>query len=182
MYRLIIFFVLFIFLNSSKLYAQNMMEEHSFWLLIEKAWEVLPELDSRRKAALENNIEKLASLENQSASVSNKLYEILYAENQESIIQFIYRLEEKLFKIDREEIHEVLDGSEDFFLYNRGFIVGMGKNYYEMVDKEPEKAVPDVAFPELCFVGYKVNKDKFGEEFERGQYHNIETFSYSEGW
>ena len=49
-------------------------------------------------------------------------------------------LERKLYDIDRADIHERTDGSDDGFLYCRGFIVGMGQRYYEAVRTNPDVA------------------------------------------
>ncbi|MET8089612.1 hypothetical protein [Micromonospora sp. NPDC005220] len=46
-------------------------------------------------------------------------------------------VERKLHDIDREDIHEVTDGSDDGFLYARGFIVALGRAYYEAVRTRP---------------------------------------------
>jgi hypothetical protein len=49
-------------------------------------------------------------------------------------------VERKLYDLDREDVHEVTDGSDDGFLYARGFIVAMGKDFYGAVLANPSVA------------------------------------------
>jgi hypothetical protein len=52
-------------------------------------------------------------------------------------------LERKLYDIDRTDIQAVTDGSDDGFLYARGFIVAMGRDFYDAVVGDPQVAVLD---------------------------------------
>src|SRR5690349_11865216 len=60
-------------------------------------------------------------------------------------------LERKLYDIDREDIHEATDGSDDGFLYARGQIVALGRAYYEAVSEDPGKAVMDAECEAMCY-------------------------------
>jgi hypothetical protein len=91
-------------------------------------------------------------------------------------------MEEKLFRLDREEIHQHTDGSDDGFLYCRGFIVGMGEGYYNLVSTTPARATADAEAESIPFVGYRVYKERFREEFPRESVYPIESGSNPNGW
>ncbi|NYF54811.1 hypothetical protein HDA35_000642 [Micromonospora purpureochromogenes] len=60
-------------------------------------------------------------------------------------------VERKLHDIDREDVHEVTDGSDDGFLYCRGWIVALGRAFYEAVRADPAMAVLDADCEEMCY-------------------------------
>lgn len=159
------------------------MEEKKFWDLIENAWERSGCNDVRQKA-LENRDE--AALEALSQFIETELiayYQIeLQKLDKNDFIAYIHILEQKLYQIDRAEIHEYTDGSDDGFLYCRCFIVAMGKQYYDMVDKNPTKAIYDLSAERFGFEAYMSYEKKFSEEFERNSIHCIESASNIEGW
>lgn len=159
------------------------MNEQKFWELIEKAWAATPEADTLRKETLINNhseqIDELSmALED---TVTEHYCELLARLEKEELEQFIRILEQKLHHIDRAEIHEYTDGSDDGFLYCRCFIVGMGETYYNMIDATPSKATMDAEAEIFGFAAYGVYEEKFEEEFNRGLLHNIETGSNTKG-
>ena len=51
-------------------------------------------------------------------------------------------LERQLYEIDRADIHAVTGGSDDGFLYSRGFVVALGQDFYHGVIHDPQMAVP----------------------------------------
>jgi hypothetical protein len=160
------------------------MNEQKFWQLIEDAWESLPLLNDLRQEALHTNDTSLFEglsfgLDDE---VTEAIEERLHTLEKEELTKFIHIFEEKLHQIDREEIHAHTDGSDDGFLYCRGFIVGMGETYYTMVDQNPAKATMDAEAESVCFIGYQVYKDKFGEDFERNSIHSTESGSNPRGW
>ncbi len=160
------------------------MNEQSFWEIIEKSWADSPSLDKLRADVLETNDEEL--LQELSEKLEDEIVEnyqkSLLLLDKEDFTKFIHILEEKLFKIDREEIQKYTDGSDDGFLYCRCFIVGMGEAYYNMVDDKPSDAAMDLEAETFGFTAYSVYEEKFGEEFERYSVHCIESFSNSDGW
>jgi hypothetical protein len=160
------------------------MTEQLFWNLIDASWEDSPEINALRTEALKTNDE------GQLSKLSEKLEDIilenytrrLHSLSKEDLTKFIHILEERLYHIDRQEIHEYVDGSDDGFLYARCFILGMGKAYYSMVDQTPSKATFDLWAEGFGFSAYGVYEEKCGEEFERYTFHSIETCSNEEGW
>ncbi|MEO7309725.1 MAG: DUF4240 domain-containing protein [Chitinophagaceae bacterium] len=160
------------------------MTLEKFWKIIESSWADAPKLDKKRAKALKTNDEELLgelSEELEDTIVENYSKRLLSL-NKEDLTQFIHFLEERLYNIDREEIQEHTDGSDDGFLYCRCFIVGMGEQYYNMVDKNPSKATMDAEAELFGFSAYDVYEEKFGEEFDRNSIHNIESCSNESGW
>ncbi|HEY9258390.1 DUF4240 domain-containing protein, partial [Chitinophaga sp.] len=115
-------------------------------------------------------------------TITNNIRDLLLELNKEELTAFNHIMEEKLFRIDREDIHEYTDGSDDGFLYCRCFIVGMGRAYYEMIEENPSKATCDAEAEIVGFIGYMVYLELFGEEFERNTVYCIETCSNARGW
>jgi hypothetical protein len=160
------------------------MTEQNFWEIIELSWADSPELDKQRAKVLKsNNKEILEELSGDLESVILKNYnQRLLALDKEDLTKFIHILEERLYNIDREEIQEHTDGSDDGFLYCRCFILGMGQQYYNMVDKDPSKATMDLEAEMFGFSAYGIYEEKFGEEFDRYSIHSIESCSNEKGW
>jgi hypothetical protein len=160
------------------------MTEQIFWEIIENSWGDSPKLDKQRAKALKNNDEALLE------ELSQALYETILENynkrlltlGQDDFTAFIHILEEKLYHIDRKEIQEFTDGSDDGFLYARCFILGMGQQYYEMIDNEPSKATYDLEAEIFGFSVYRQYEEKFGEEFDRNSIHCIESCSNEKGW
>lgn len=76
-------------------------------------------------------------------------------------------LDEPLYQLDREDIHEVTDGSDDGFEYVRLWIVSQGHSYFEFVLKDPKHA-PHYADEEQEHEAFgsaarKAYEEKFGE-------------------
>ena len=98
----------------------------------------------------------------------------------DELLAFDRILERKLYEIDRSEIQEYTDGSDDGFLYCRGFIVAAGQAYYDAVNKDPSRAMMDLECEDLCYLPMRVYAEKFGDmpdsEISR------ETASNSAGW
>lgn len=160
------------------------MNEQIFWGTIELSWADSPEIYEKRANALETNDSEL--LEELVTATDGKVLENyitrLGACDKDTLTKFIHILEEKLFKIDRKEIHEYTDGSDDGFLYFRCFIVAMGEQYYKMIDENPSKASIELDAEIFGFSAYDIYEDKFGEEFKRNSIHCIESCSNEKGW
>lgn len=160
------------------------MNEFKFWQIIEDAWAASPALLEMRNTALKTNdailIEDLTG--EVYGTITNNIRDILLQLDKKELTGFNHIMEEKLFQIDREDIHAYTDGSDDGFLYCRCFIVGMGKHYYEMISENPSKATCDAEAEIVGFIGYMVYQELFGVEFERYTTHNIETCSNTSAW
>ena len=71
-------------------------------------------------------------------------------------------MERKLYAIDRQDVHEFTDGSDDGFLYCRGFIVALGKKYYDAIDADPSKAMFDWECETLPYLSSFLYDEKYG--------------------
>lgn len=91
-------------------------------------------------------------------------------------------VERKLHDIDREDIHTVTDGSDDGFLYCRGFIVALGRAYYEAVRADPAMALLDADCEEMCYFFAHLHNERFGSWPETGSGISRESFGNPAGW
>jgi hypothetical protein len=71
-------------------------------------------------------------------------------------------VERKLFNLDREDVHEETDGSDDGFLYCRGFIVAVGQQFYDAVDADSAMAVLDAECEAMCYFFAHPHNERFG--------------------
>ena len=144
------------------------MDESQFWLIIDNAWAETPGLLAHRDAALKtitspetkDELGLCIPQEAEFISVIEKQLEKLTAAQ---LLRFDRILERKLFDIDREEIHEYTDGSDDGFLYCRGYIVAIGKSYYDAISVNPPLAVCDCECEPITHASAHIYGRKFGK-------------------
>jgi hypothetical protein len=141
------------------------MDTKQFWNTIETAWDAAGGYKEERCLLAQGKLDEDGALDLQDA-----LYDVLPAlENElnrlskEQLFKFDRIIERKLYDIDRAEIQEKTDGSDDGFLYARGFIVAMGEAYYNAVNKDPNKAVTDFECEEICYLSFHLYENKFGD-------------------
>ena len=164
------------------------MNEDTFWTMIDEAWAVAaPELESkRRELATEADVEERETLAEEVEGFMDAMVDVLRERlnelSSEQLLAFDRVLERKLYDIDREEVHRYTDGLDDGFLYCRGFIVGVGRAYYEAVARDPSKAVFDMECELLTYLPFRMIHDKFGEAAWTASEINRETCSNIEGW
>lgn len=91
-------------------------------------------------------------------------------------------LERALYTIDRADIQAVTDGSDDGFLYARGFIVALGKAFYAAVLANPDLALPDAECEDMCYLPAHVHDARFGGFPDTGSDLSRESGSNAEGW
>ena len=159
------------------------MDENRFWAMIEAAWGAA---GGKAKSSQQLAEGKL------SEGQAHALQEVLEEEvtpalrgqldtlSADELLAFDRALERKLYDIDRADIYERTDGSDDGSLYCRGFIVGMGRAYYEAVRANPDRAVTDAECEQMCYLSWHLHHDKFGEVPPSGI--SRETQSNVEGW
>lgn len=168
-----------------------MMTEDIFWDTIELAWaETSPTLKSKRLQITTKKGEKtptdlgmeLADLV--ASDLIDCLTEKLKTWSKEDLLAFDRILEQKLYDIDREDIHAYTDGDDDGFLYARGFIVGMGKAYYELIKAEPDRATFDLDAEDFCYFVVRLYEELYGNfpvsDISRETGSNAENWSEEE--
>ncbi|AEV82561.1 hypothetical protein ACWT_1542 [Actinoplanes sp. SE50] len=159
-------------------------DEARFWSLIESAWTALGDEPARLRhelltgapgtdpyaidAWLDRFVEQLTAL---SADLSSA-----------ELTALDRVLERKLHDLDRADIHEVTDGSDDGFLYARGHIVALGRAYYDAVSADPQKAVVDADCEAMCYLFANLHQERFGSWPETGSGISRESGSNSSGW
>lgn len=164
-------------------------EEARFWSLIEDAWATQsPEVNAARKALATRDPEgdepELDDLDGALDAVMESLRAAFANEDmpQQEVVAMDRVLERKLYDIDRQDIQEVTDGSDDGFLYARGFIVAMGKAFYDAVLANPEVAICDAECEEMCYLPAHSHEERFGAWPETGSGISRETCSNQAGW
>ncbi|MBI3410440.1 MAG: DUF4240 domain-containing protein [Planctomycetes bacterium] len=146
------------------------MDDSRFWAMIESAWHAVGGKTKVRqnlavgKVSEEKAEELLESLE----EVIPALRENLSQLSAPDLLAFDRILERKLYDIDRAEIQERTDGSDDGFLYARGFIVAAGKGYYDAVNAKPSVALMNLECEEMCYLSLHIHEEKFGEVPQSG--------------
>ena len=158
------------------------MDENRFWSMIEGAWNAIGGyVDVREQLAEGGDSENLAY------SLDDALGLFIAAPRTElaklpadELLAFDRILERKLYHIDRADIHQRTDGSDDGFLYCRGFIVALGRRYYEAVRDNAELAVVDAECEQMCYISWHLYHEQFGEMAPSGI--SRETCSNFEGW
>ena len=160
------------------------MDEARFWRMIEAAWEAVGgKVKARQRlAAGKLSDEKAEELMEALEEVIPALRESLEQLSAPELLAFDQILERKLYDIDRSEIQEHTDGSDDGFLYARGFIVAAGREYYDAVNATPSAAMMDLECEEMCYLSAHVHQEKFGEMPATSSGISRESCSNSAGW
>lgn len=171
-------------------------DEARFWSLIERAWATQPNEVNQARMGLANRDEdsddeddfdeeahdQLELVEGALPEVIEALENECTAMEKDELAAMDRVLERKLFEIDRREVQEATDGSDDGFLYARGFIVALGEAFYRAVDDEPSVAIMDSECEELCYLTERIYEKRFGAKPESGTGFSRETGSNSAGW
>jgi hypothetical protein len=158
------------------------MDDKRFWDLIESSWKVVGGMTKARQKLAEGKLsedraeELLEALE----EVIPALHAQLDQMPADALLAFDRILERKLYDIDRSEIQEQTDGSDDGFLYARGFIVAAGKGYYDAVNAQPSTALMDLECEEMCYLSWHLYREKFGDMAPSGI--SRESCSNKAGW
>jgi hypothetical protein len=162
-------------------------EVDRFWALIESAWQRLgPEPDVLRRALLDRDPQdedfELYAVDGWLAAFLRTLTELSAGLSRTELADLDRVLERMLHDIDRVDIHEVTDGSDDGFLYARGFIVALGRDFYEAVRADPAVAVLDADCEEMCYFFAELHAERFGDRPGTDSGISRETGSNQKGW
>ncbi|MGM1061493.1 DUF4240 domain-containing protein [Saccharothrix sp. Mg75] len=163
-------------------------DEARFWTMLENAWSGLgPELNELRRAMSDPDVtfdgyDEIAALEEGFDHVLAALRAAAADLSSEELTALDRVVERKLHDIDRQDVHEATDGSDDGFLYARGFVLALGREFYEAVSRDPSVAVEDASAESFCYLFARVHEEKFGGYPETGSGISRESFSNPAGW
>lgn len=161
-------------------------DEARLWALVEAAWAPLgPEVRQARQELVTRHPGSRADI----ALVKGALpafLGILAAGSRRLPADELTRLdrvvERKLWELDRADVHAVTGGSADGFLYSRGFVVAMGREFCEAVTGDPEMSVPYAECEEMCYFFAHLCHDQFGEFPDTGSGISRESRSNLVAW
>ena len=162
-------------------------DEARFWALIESAWARLgPEPAGLRRALTQrrpdaDDVDPYA-LDDWLDPFLDNLADACAGLSGAELTDLDRVLERKLYDIDRADIQAVTDGSDDGFLYCRGFIVALGRDFYEAVRADPAMAVLDGECERMCYFFAHLYRDRFGDFPETGSGISRESVSNPVGW
>jgi hypothetical protein len=141
------------------------MDTKRFWTMIENAWATVGGYKEERALLAQGKLDEDGAFDLQDAlsDVLPALENDLNKLSKEELFKFDRILERKLYDIDREEIQAQTDGSDDGFLYARGFIVAVGEEYYTAVFRDPNKALMDLECEDICYLSFHLYEGKFGD-------------------
>jgi hypothetical protein len=161
-------------------------DEARFWALVETAWAPCSAEANRVRAALAARAPDpdadLSAVDGALPVFLGTLADQCRTLPGDELTSLDRVLERKLYDIDRADIQAVTDGSDDGFLYARGFIVAMGRNFYDAVASDPQVAVRDAECEEMCYFFAHLYRERFGEFPETGSGVSHESCSNATGW
>lgn len=141
-----------------------LMDEDSFWQLIEACRPEAPDPDAEHLAA----------------ALTTRLAPGPVA----VVIGFAENLSWALYRLDRREYGQDLSG--DAFLYTRAAVVAAGREAYERVLEDPAEFGPyaaDLVWAEsLLYVPDRAYAHLTGEEWDRSTRYSYESYSNTAGW
>ncbi|MEO6775017.1 MAG: DUF4240 domain-containing protein [Kofleriaceae bacterium] len=163
-------------------------EEARFWSLIDDAWATQSaEVNAARKALATRD----PDTEIDNAAVDEALDAVLVGLHaafanedfpEQELVAMDRVLERKLYDVDRADVQAVTDGSDDGFLYARGYIVALGKGFYDAVVAKPEIAICDAECEQMCYLPARVHDERFGVYPDTGSTISRESCSNTAGW
>ncbi|WP_433492885.1 DUF4240 domain-containing protein [Nocardia grenadensis] len=164
--------------------SETAAEETLFWDLVDTAWaQVGAEADALRKGlAARASDDEAYALDPHLRPFLTRLRALGEELSSAELTALDRVAERKLHEIDRADIHEVTDGSDDGFLYCRGFIVAMGRDFHRAVLADPSVAVLDAECESFCYFFAHLHRERFGCFPETGSGISRETGRNRVGW
>ncbi|MGN9781443.1 DUF4240 domain-containing protein [Nonomuraea sp. ZG12] len=167
-------------------------DEDRFWDLVEAAWAPLgPEAGQARQALVSRTPDpdvdpwEDPALSLVQAALPRFLDSLAALGRELSAAELASHdrvAERKLYDIDRADVHAATGGSDDGFLYARGFIVALGRDFYEAVARDPEMAVYDAECEEMCYFFAHLHDKHFGYFPDTGSAISRESCNNPAGW
>ncbi|GAA3775559.1 hypothetical protein GCM10022225_74400 [Plantactinospora mayteni] len=164
-------------------------EEACFWGLVESAWGMCGPEPARVRAALverdpaaDDDNGSLYALEAWMDQFLTHLRRLCADLSSAELTNLDRVVERKLYDLDRQEVHEHTDGSDDGFLYCRGFIVAAGQEFYLGVHADPAMAVMDAECEAMCYFFAHLHDERFGGYPDTGSGISRESGRNPDGW
>ncbi|MFL6120670.1 DUF4240 domain-containing protein [Actinophytocola sp.] len=157
-------------------------EEFRFWSLIESAWAWTGAEESARRRALITRASDNEAYGLDLDTFLDNLRELCEDMSAAELTALDRVLERKLYDLDRADIQRVTDGGDDGFLYCRGFIVAMGREFYQAVVADPTVAVLDAECEGMCYFFAFLHDKRFGGFPDTESGISRETTSNKAGW
>jgi Protein of unknown function (DUF4240) len=166
-------------------------DEEGLWGLVEAAWAPLgADVDQARQALTRRapgpgedlHDKPLAVVEAALKGFLSNLGSISEGLSADELTGLDRVVESKLYDIDRADIQAVTGGSDDGFLYARGFIVALGRDFYTAVAEDPKKAVLDAECERMCYFFAHLHRERYGTFPSTGSGVSRESFSNPAGW
>jgi hypothetical protein len=162
-------------------------DEQRFWSLLERAWEMVgPQPQVLRHRLADRHASRddfdLDEIDQWLPSFLDKLTTLCSDLPAEQLSDLDRVLEHKLYDLDRSDIHDVTDGSDDGFLYCCGFIVAMGREFYTAVLTDPAVAILDAECGQMCYFFDTLHHRRFGNHTQIGSGISRESVSNPAGW
>ena len=166
------------------------MTDERFWDLIEAAWAPLgAEVAAARRALTTRDLSadvwempEISVVDEALKAFLGNLETAARDMSADELIDLDRACERLLHDIDRADIHEVTDGSDDGFLYARGFIVAMGRDFYTAVAADPRVAILDADCESMCYFFAHVHHERFGTFPDTGSGISRESCTNRTGW
>jgi hypothetical protein len=164
-------------------------DEARFWEFVESAWAACGTQAARARAmlvardpAVDDGKGSARTVEGSTEQFLEHLRRLCAELSGAELTDLDRVVERKLYHLDRQEIHEYTDGSDDGFLYCRGFVVAAGREFYDAVDANPAMAVMDAECEEMCYFFAHLHDERFGRYPHTGSGISRESGSNRAGW
>jgi hypothetical protein len=167
-------------------------DEARFWALVESAWaECEPSIQQIRLMLAVRDPAIAVDLEGDPDLVAlvggldgffMRLDRAVAALSGGELLDMQRVLERKLYDLDRADVHEILGDSDDAFLYERGFVVALGRAFYDAVNRDPRIGISFAECEDMCHVFTWAYEKRFGDYPGTGSGLSIESGSNLAGW
>jgi hypothetical protein len=159
------------------------MNKRTFWKIIDEAWKDIGSEERYRFDVLNRNVDALEFVRDVIPKFVAMLSIRLSALDDVQLCSFDEILERMLHAIDRPELYKYTYGSDDGFLYIRGFVVALGREYYEAVDADESLAMWSWRYycEEMTYVYYFVD-DERGDRVPVEHRFDRESFKNNRAW
>jgi hypothetical protein len=161
-------------------------DESRLWAMVEAAWARRgPEVSRARHALAARATRSVADISIVGDALTVFLLMLTWqcrGLTGDELIGLDRVVERKLYDIDQAAIQAITGGSDDGFLYARGFTIAMGRDFYHAVACDPQIAVPGSECERMCYFFAHLHRIRFGQFPYTGSGISRESGSNPAGW